>query len=110
MPLVSESGVGMSPVAESGVGMSPVSESGVGMSQTRRQFIRRCAGAAGAAAMSRSLGATRMTAQAQPLTNWAGNYTYSSPLSTATSVRFSSIQLSFVVPLAVARIRIRRFR
>src|SRR6185436_1320625 len=57
------------------------------MSQTRRQFIRRCAGAAGAAAMSRSLGAPRMTAQSQQsLTNWAGNLTYGSPLSTVTSV------------------------
>src|SRR6478609_6943277 len=57
------------------------------MSHTRRQFIRRCAGAAGAAAMSRSLGAPRMTAQSQQsLTNWAGNLTYGSPLSTVTSV------------------------
>jgi len=57
------------------------------MSQTRRQFIRQCAGAASAAAVSRSLGGPPMTAQtSQPLTNWAGNYRYSAPVSTAATV------------------------
>src|SRR6188768_1725318 len=55
------------------------------MNPTRRQFIGHCAGVLGAAAAT-GLGSRPAGAAAPPLTNWAGNHTYSSPLSTATSV------------------------
>jgi alditol oxidase len=56
------------------------------MRPDRRRFLGHCAGALGAAAASRLLSGTSVSAAEPPLTNWAGNYTYSSPLSTAASV------------------------
>lgn len=47
----------------------------------RRQFIHQCVGVTSIAAVSRSFAAE------PTMTNWAGNYTYSSPLSSATSVQ-----------------------
>src|SRR5262245_45477124 len=52
------------------------------MNTTRRQFI----GLLGAAAAT-GLRSRRVDAADQALTNWAGNYTYSSPLSSVTSVQ-----------------------
>ena len=52
----------------------------------RRKFIQQCVGMTSIAAVSRSLAAT-VSAAEPPITNWAGNYTYSGQLSSATSVQ-----------------------
>ena len=52
----------------------------------RRKFIEQCVSLTSMAAVSRSLAAAGSAAEPPPVTNWAGNYTYSSPLSSATSV------------------------
>ena len=57
------------------------------MNNSRRRFIKHCAGAAGVATVSRALASAANAAPEQPLTNWAGNYTYSTRLSTAGSIQ-----------------------
>jgi xylitol oxidase len=47
------------------------------MNRSRRQFIERCATIVGASAMSHPMGRTAAGADPLPLTNWAGNYRYS---------------------------------
>jgi xylitol oxidase len=57
------------------------------MNRARRQFLRDCAAVVGGAAATHS-SARRPLAAQQPLTNWAGNYQYStSQLSSAASVK-----------------------
>src|SRR6476620_912251 len=55
--------------------------------QSRRDFVRRCASAVGGASLAR--GAMAATAQAPPdgpITNWAGNFTYSAKVTDASSL------------------------
>ena len=49
------------------------------MNRSRRRFIQGCAAAVGASAMSKSIRDASANAADVPLTNWAGNYRYSTP-------------------------------